>query len=157
MHVSLCVITRIHVGMERDGDKCYGCEQRKLNPAGKPNTPWRAPILSECDQLAISVPDSAASSASMTCMPATGATLVRDGWGENSEADALTNGVFDGSSSPMTTFPFKFLHELWETKKDFDNLKRQVLRKLLVLMCLRRNSISLLGSYSLSCLAVGGQ
>lgn len=83
VHVSLCVITRIHVGMERDGDKCYGCEQRKLNPAaGKPNTPWRAPILSECDQLAISVPDrSAASSASMTCMPATGATLVRDGWG----------------------------------------------------------------------------
>ncbi len=44
---------------------------------------------------------------------------------QNSEADALTNGVFDGSSSPMTTFPFKFLHELWETKKDFDNAKEK--------------------------------
>ena len=48
---SYCLAQPCDVDMEHDDHTCYGCEQRKLNPAGGPNTPWRAPKLPACDQL----------------------------------------------------------------------------------------------------------
>ena len=48
---SYCFAQPCDGDMEHDDHTCYGCEQRKLNPAGEPNTPWRAPKLLACDQL----------------------------------------------------------------------------------------------------------
>ena len=50
---------------------------------------------------------------------------------QNSEADALINGIFDGFDSAdrieftYEDLPLDLLHKLWETKKDFDNAKEK--------------------------------
>ena len=43
---SYCLAQPCDVNVEHDDHTCYGCEQRKFNPAGEPNTPWCAPNLS---------------------------------------------------------------------------------------------------------------
>ena len=50
---------------------------------------------------------------------------------QNTEADALTNGIFDGFKSAdriafkYEDLPLMLLHELWETKKEFDEAKKK--------------------------------
>ena len=48
---SCCLAQPCDVDTEHDDHTCYGCEQKKLNPAGEPNTPWRAPKVPACYQL----------------------------------------------------------------------------------------------------------
>lgn len=48
---------------------------------------------------------------------------------ENAEADALTNGVFDGFDADdriavaYHELPLQLVHELWETKQEFEAAK----------------------------------
>ena len=48
---------------------------------------------------------------------------------ENTEADALTNGIYDGFdlddciSFSYSDLPLSLVHELWETKQGFDAAK----------------------------------
>ena len=83
---------------------------------------------------------------------------------QNSEADALTNGIVEGFDSAdrieftYEDLPLDLLHELWETKKDFDNAKEKAsMSKASGPRHHRRSLASPLGSFSLGCLAVGGQ
>ena len=44
-----CKACPCDVADEHDDHTCYDCEQRKLNPAGDTNAPWRAPQLPACE------------------------------------------------------------------------------------------------------------
>ena len=46
---SYCKACPCDVADEHDDHTCYECKQKKLNPAGDPNAPWKAPRLPACE------------------------------------------------------------------------------------------------------------